>query len=50
MVCFVERIYIIPKKEIERVKTLAIVKNPTDAHRNSIIPQYDQYRIMDNDD
>lgn len=58
MVCFcfskngkiVERIYIIPKKEIERVKTLAIVKNPTDVHRNPIIPQYDKYRISDEDE
>jgi hypothetical protein len=43
----VERIYILPKKEIERVKTLAIVKNPTDAHGNPIIPRYEQYRITD---
>ena len=58
MVCFcfskdgkiVERIYIFPKKEIERVKALAVVKSPTDAHRNPIVPQYEQYRITDEDE
>lgn len=58
MVCFcfskdgkiVERIYIFPKKEIERVKSLAMVKNPTDAHRNPIVPQYEKYRITDEDE
>ncbi len=44
---YIERIYIFPKEEIIKGDSIDIIKNPTDAWRNPIIPWYEQYRIKD---
>jgi hypothetical protein len=48
----IERIYEIPKKEIKDKRTgFAIYKNPMNKHgTNSIIPWYEIYRIMDEEE
>lgn len=43
----IERIYIFPKKEIERVTGITIYKNPVNAHGTPIISRYEQYRVKD---
>jgi len=43
----IERLYIFPKKEIEKRKGIAITKNPTDCVGNYKIPWYEQYRVKD---
>lgn len=43
----VERMYIFPSEEIEIRKSIDIIKNPTDAHRNPITPWYEDFRIRD---
>ncbi len=43
----IERIYIFPKEEIIKGKSIDIIKNPTDAWGNSITPWYEEYRIKD---
>lgn len=42
---FIERLYIIPKKEIIKRISIYITKNPKDRWGNPIIPWYEQYRI-----
>ena len=42
----IERIYEIPEKEIIDRGSISITINPTDAHGNSIIPWYEEYRII----
>jgi hypothetical protein len=41
----IERMYIFPSEEIEIRKSIDIIKNPTDAHRNSITPWYEDFRV-----
>ncbi len=43
----VERIYIFPKKEIEKRTGIGIYKNPTDSHGDPKTSWYDEYRITD---
>lgn len=44
----IERIYIFPKEEVIKRKTISIYKNPMNTRgTNSIIPWYEQYRIKD---
>jgi hypothetical protein len=44
----IERIYIIPKKEIKDKRTcISIYKNPTDSHGDHKTSWYDKYRIID---
>lgn len=54
MICLfgkiVERIYIFPWKEVIRVKGISIYKNPMDAHGDSIISRYEQYRVVNEDE
>lgn len=43
----IERLYIFPKAEIERVKSISIIKSPIGRWNNLIIPWYEKYRIAD---
>jgi hypothetical protein len=43
----IERMYIFPSEEITTRKNIDIIKNPTDAHRNPMIPWYEDCRVKD---
>lgn len=45
---FIERIYIIPKDDID-ISAICVTKNPTDSYGNSIIGKYEKYRVTDNE-
>lgn len=43
----IKRIYIFPKKEIEKRTSIGIYKNPTDSHGYPKTSWYDKYRVVD---